>query len=153
MKGTAKCNNGGAKGCSSHHMRKMNRYSSVDVQEKDMYSVPLKFIATGYRGGQKHKDIKGFTSEIFRFMKVKVTADRTQLLTKPVMDGQECEVKEICHCFLYSFCKLFLSAAVRGRSLSSRNLVLCTSWFYALIKMYQKYPWESLDYPVLATHG
>ena len=140
MKGAAKCNSGGAKGCSSYHRRKMNRSSSVGVQERDAHSVPLKFIATGCWGGQKHKDIKGFTSEILRFMKGKVTADRTQLLAKPVMDGQGCEVKEICHCFLYSFRKHFLSAAVRGRRLSSGDLVLCTSWFYALIKMYQKYP-------------
>lgn len=141
MKGTAKCSNGGAKGCSSYNRRRTNRSSSVGV----------KFIATGHCRGQNHKDIKGFTSEILRFMKGKVTADRTQLLAKAVMDGQGCEVKEICHRFLYSFCKHFLSAAVRGSRLSSEDLVPCTSWFYVLIKMCQKYP--CFDYPVLTTHA
>lgn len=82
MKGTAKRNNGGAKGCSYCHMRKMNGSFPVDVQERDMRSVPLKFIATGCCRGRKHKDIKGFTSEILRFVKGKVTADGTQLLAK-----------------------------------------------------------------------
>lgn len=149
MKGAVKCNNGGTKGCSSYHRRKMNGDFPLGVQEWDMHSVPLKFIATGCCRGQKHEDIKGFTSEILRFMKGKVTADRTQLLAKPVMDGQGCEVKEICHCFLHSFCKHFLLAAVRGRHLSSGD----KSWFYALLKMYQKYPRESLDYAVLTTHN
>lgn len=133
MKGTAKRNNGGAKGCSSCHMRKTNGSSPVDVQERDMRSVPLKFMATGCCRGRKHKDIKGFTSEILRFVKGKVTADGTQLLAKAVMDGQGCEVKEICHCFLYSFHKQLLSAAVRGRHQSSGDLVPRTSWFYAFI--------------------
>lgn len=133
MKGTERRNNGGAKGCSSCRVRKMHRSSSVDVHERDMHSVPLKFIATGCGGGREHKDIKGFTSEILRIMKGKVTADRTQLLAIPVMDGQGCEVKEICHCFLYSFRKQLLSAAVRGRRLSSGDLLLRTSCLYAII--------------------
>lgn len=53
----------------------MNRSSSVGVQERGTHSVPLKLIATGCCGGQKHKDVKGFTSKILRFMKGKVTAD------------------------------------------------------------------------------
>lgn len=66
------------------------------------------------QGAVEAKDVKGFTSEILRFMKGKVTSDRTQLLAKPVTDGQGCEVKEICHCFLYSFCKRFLSAVSKA---------------------------------------
>lgn len=132
MKGTTKCNSSGGKGCGSYHRRKTIRSSSVGVQVRDMHSVPLKFIATGCCRGQKHRDIKGFTSEVLRFMKVKVTADGTQLLAKPVMDRQGCEVKEICHCFLFSFHKHFLLAGVRGRRLSSGELVACTSWFYPL---------------------
>lgn len=128
----SKVQNRGAKGCGSYHRRKTIRPSSVGVQVRDTHSVPLEFIATGCCRGQKHKDIKGFTSEILRFMKVKVAADWTQLLAKPVMDGQGCEVKEICHCFLFSSHKHFLLAAVRGRHLSSGELVACTSRFYAL---------------------
>ena len=140
VKGTAKCSNGAAKGCSSCRARKMIRSCSVDVQERDVHGVPLNSIATGCCGGQKHKDIKGFTSEILRFMTGKVTADRRQLLAKPVKDGQGCEVKEICHCFLYSFRKRWLSAAVRGRCLSSGDLVPCTSWFCVIISICQKHP-------------
>lgn len=85
-------------------------------------------------GAVKAKSITIIKGLQVRFMKGKVTADRTQLLAKPVMDGQGCEVKEICHCSLYSFHKHFLSAAIRGRHLSSGDLVSCTSWFYVLYK-------------------
>lgn len=59
-------------------------------------------------------------------MKGKVTADQTQLLAEAVMDRQGWEVK-VFHCFLHSFCKHLLSAAVRVRRMNSGNFVQCTA--------------------------
>lgn len=77
--GTARGSNGGAKGCISCHGRTGHLSGA---QERDMHSTFFKFVARGSCRGQKHRDLKGFTSEILKYVKGKVTSDQTKLCLK-----------------------------------------------------------------------
>lgn len=52
------------------------------AQEGDMHSAFFKFIARGSCRSRKHQDLKGFTSEILKYVKGKVTSDQTRLCLK-----------------------------------------------------------------------
>lgn len=85
--------------------------------------------------GQKHQDLKEFTSEILRYVKGKVTSDQTRFCLKLWWIDRDEKWKK----YVTASCTLSVSIScwlLSEAGICSGDLVPHTSFFHALIKMH-----------------